>query len=1148
MIRTRSHLRLATGLAVATLGLAVATLGLAGASAASAASAPVPPPTTAVNLSPTQVATALFVAGDVGRESQIPSGTEDVVLEKVLQQLYTNQPSLSATQAITDIQSLQTTLTTRSQALSAATLTVMPGNERILALLDELNNSLPPTDVAHAVAQVTAQALSDSSSAKQVYGLPFDPSADARDTLSYTSFSPAATLARTAALAATNKTFGKVRDGLWQRASSESVYENTKNLVNENPALKTNTAIAALLKLLAPNGTLSTTVGALEGMINNGITQINNQNCTPTGSSGATSSCSAGALHDAQAVAQQCPGQTCQTAVSQAETDAPNEVQTIAAQQAAMAAESDALGAAGQALQQSESAAAQAAAEIGDEENQYLNYQSDQQTEKAGFDVATLAVTLSVAEVDPVAAATGLFTVLGDAIGFAQSAQDPSQILLQGIGNISQQLAGFENYTQTAFNALDTQLSSISSQISTLTSQLSTDFIQVEDQLGQVKVQLGNLDASVSTLQNSVDQLQSEVQSLFSTTANNDLYTVINRSIGYQQTFKHPISSDAFAMNASDLFSDATGKALSSVVLSGITGFDVTHAATNLGTATSSPFLDANINYFNDYPGAVTDSQNILWAPNQLTSVCASSLGLAGACLPDPDFWATSARAYAQLLMENPTDVTQLLLTKLGLITQEGQLVANGLQQLSVDNASTRKTGTGNQTLDAALSYYENWGGVPGAPGEPGLTQALSNEEQSYLASTDPSVPVAYGKPLSDAQINPWGGASQSPDLTGLLTTTSFTNVPLCASEVSELGAFGVNPSNYTLPQLTSQIIGFLPRDVLNAARLGIGQLSTCYTAELTGGVSAQDMSLAAGIVFHYTPSDNPQVHYVIGTISATAAHEALCAAAGVSLTGNQDLDGINEVRVNWPNWPGVSTTQYPGCANWSNTLGQPQNQTAPDGGFQQVVDPQLKQALAGLQTGIYNDIINGLTSGSGVEAAAQRFGAATALLNGYVSLGLPQSLATDDTLHSLVSGDGADAFASGDSTPSLKVAYAADVPAEVVAFYKAALQRLPSVDPAQLVQEVINAHVQQLTNAIRPHIVAAQAPAGGILAEINPVIGATIDRLDDTCAALQDSLGKTGADCSGATTTTAASLKSVANRPTTAHSARRTVTQHASK
>ena len=131
-MRTRIRIVIA-GLAALVVSLAIA----AGANAASS-------PSTAVQLSAAQVSQTLFVAGDVGRLSQIPSGIEDVVLEKVLPAALHQQPDARVSQAVSDIQGLQSALTSGSQAISPATLTVMAGNERILAILRALTGSDPP--------------------------------------------------------------------------------------------------------------------------------------------------------------------------------------------------------------------------------------------------------------------------------------------------------------------------------------------------------------------------------------------------------------------------------------------------------------------------------------------------------------------------------------------------------------------------------------------------------------------------------------------------------------------------------------------------------------------------------------------------------------------------------------------------------------------------------------------------------------------------------------------------------------------------------------------------------------------------------------------------------------------------------------------
>ncbi|MBV9414453.1 MAG: hypothetical protein JO363_05695, partial [Solirubrobacterales bacterium] len=654
-------------------------------------------PSTQVHLTPAQVAQALFVAGDVGRLSQIPSGTESVVLEKVLQQLYTDNPMLASGQAVTDIQGLQVVLASGSQAISPATLTVMAGNERILVILRALAGSNPSTEVRHALAAVTNQALTVSEQSTQFLGQSFDAAADSLDTLSFKAFSPQSTLAHSWSLASSNALFAQARDALWKGASHEGVADSTRALVGENPALQ-NAAVNALIGMLAADGSLATTVGQLESLVTGGVQTIADANCTPaSGASGTPpNNCSAGALHDAQLVAQACPGgpsdtsTACQTARNQAKNDAPDELSTISSEQAATAAAATALSDADQALAQANAAEAQAAAQLADEENAYLDYQSFQQVEKASFDVLSLAVSLSVSEIDPVNAVGALLNVVGDAVGFGFSGPDPNQLILMGIQGIAQQLSDFEQYTQSAFQSVDVQLSNISSQVS-----------QIAAQITQAQQQLTQLATQVANLQSSVDHLQSEVQSLFAQGARNDLGTLINQYIGFQQANGTPLPQTQFAQAAGALFQDATSTALTQTLLTVPTGFDALNAD-SLVVGNDPLTLDTNINLFNFFGAGVSDAPGSVGWPGALTTTCPPGADLGhDLCLPDPDFWATSARAFSQLLLENPSYVTPTRLAQLQAIQQEGQLIANALAELSVDNAGADAGGTGNKTLDA---------------------------------------------------------------------------------------------------------------------------------------------------------------------------------------------------------------------------------------------------------------------------------------------------------------------------------------------------------------------------------------------------------------------------------------------------------------
>jgi hypothetical protein len=1090
-MRTRFHILLAC------LAFALPVVLTAGAQAAT-------DPSTPVHLTASQVTQTLFVAGDVGRLSQIPSGTEDVVLEKVLQQLYTDNPTLSASQAVSDIQALQATLASGSQAISPATLTVMAGNERILAILRALTDSSLSGAVGHAVAEVTNQALTVSEQSTQFLGQAFDASADSLDTLSFSAFSPAGTLAQSWTLASTNNLFGQARDTLWKQASSESVFDSARTLLGEDPALQ-NSAVNALAGMLNADGSLDTSVGGLETLINGGVQQITDQNCTlASGSSGTSpSDCASGALHDAQLVAQNCPNgpndtsTACQNARTQAENDAPGELGSISAQQAATAAEAQALSDADGSLGASEAAESQAAAQLADEENAYLNYQSFQQAEKAGFDVLNLAVSLSVSEIDPVAAVGALLNVVGDAVGFSFSGPDPNTLILMGIQSIAQQLSDFEQYTQTAFQSVDTQLTNIASQVS-----------QIAAQITQAQQQLTQLANQVSTLQSSVDHLQSEVQSLFAQGARNDLGTLINQYIGFQQANGTPLPQTQFAQAAGALYQDATSTALTQTLLTVPTGFDAL-TADSLVTGSDPLTLDTNINLFNFFGAGASDASGISW-PGALSTTCPPNANLAqDLCLPDPDFWATSARAFSQLLLENPSYVTPTRITQLQAIQQEGQLIANALQQLSVDNAGTDAGGTGNKTLDAAISYFRYWGDNNNHGGAaPSLSTALENEEQRYLATaTVPTSPQ-----LNVAPVNPWGTTQQLPDVAGLQTLSSLKNIPVCSQDA---GLYGISPTSDELPSLPASLIGFIDPQFENAARLGVGTITACWVT-VASNDNGNNFDLTTQIKYFFTGGS--VTNEEIATAGSTDPDVVDCAGTPNPMKPFTP-DILATVVEGWLN--GGSN----GCPDVSGTL-TGTNLSPLDG--LQAANGAVAAALAHIRNNVYNDIIgggSGLTAGdslqTNVEQAATRLDGANELLDGYVSLGLPQALASDDTLQSLLAGTNSDTFAPT-SDGIAGTAPASNVPAQLVNLYEAAINTnvagvTSPEDPANLVASLVVQRASQLAAAINAHVVpsggqpaalrgevrlsadiATPATTSAVFAEENPYIGPTLDRLDE--------------------------------------------------
>ena len=441
-----------------------------------------------VHASPVQAARLLFVAGDVRRLSRIPSGTVDIVLEKVLQEEYDLDPALAPDQAQSDIASLSARLGNDART-SAATLSAVPGNQRILAILAALNGSNEPR-VQRAIAKVADQALAESSASARNLGREFNPAADSVSTLLYGGFSPAKTLTDTYDLAAKNPVFGRARDGLWQSASHESVFDNSTTLAANAPAT------------VASDGSITASVADVESTVRAGLNAI---------SAGTTQ-----AISDHRDVAGACPdGPNCQAFKDAAQAHGAEARRTIREQQEILSAAAGLLATFDAGEGTAVQAEGQAAAQVASAVNTYFAATDYNQYLDGAADVVGLVATLSVSEIDPAAAINGALKVVHDLINFGVPKPDANALILQGLQGVSQQLSAFAQETATQFRAVDARLETISRQVSSLAAQLST-------QLAEARTQLTGLGNALGDLQSSVDRLHSEIQRLFAEDARNN--------------------------------------------------------------------------------------------------------------------------------------------------------------------------------------------------------------------------------------------------------------------------------------------------------------------------------------------------------------------------------------------------------------------------------------------------------------------------------------------------------------------------------------------------------------------------------------------------------------------------------------------------
>src|SRR4051794_32238843 len=776
-----------------------------------------------VHASPSEVGRLLFVAGDVRRLSRTPSGTVDTVLEQVLQAEYRADPGLDPAAAAADVDGLRGAV--GNGATSPATLAVVAGNQRVLAILAAFERAQPAPRVKRAVAAVADRALTESSSPT------FDASADTRATLLYGSFSPAATLRATAGLAAADPAFGRARDRVWAAASQESVFSGAGALVAGDPDLQTD-VIRDLLARRAADGSLTASVDDLEGLARDGLQSVGAQTTT--------------ALDDHAQVVRTCPGQFCDAYRDRAKADGAAARGAIGDQQASLTAVAGLLAQAdadlGRALQAEEQGAAQVASSV----NAYYAATDYGEYVHLGSDVAGLVIGLTAVEVDPAAAITGIINVVGDIVGVSIQGPDANQLILDGLKGVSTQLSGFAQATAAQFRVVDARLEALARQVSDVAQNLST-------QLAEVRTQLDTLDTRLSTLQSSVDRLEAEIQSLFAALANGSLRTVIDSSIGYSTRNSDTLSAENFGKAADQLFSNATTIA---------SGPDVAAPAGPLDARTASDIngLDAHLNFFSAFAGGPLDNAGTAWP------------GALGTGLAAPDYWATAARAYAQLLLENRAHVVAGRLSEqLDGIVRQGKGLGAALAKINLHDDGDR--GTGNRLLNAALDYYGSWIDRDRA-GDPALLPALRAERAHFL-SLEP------GLTNPGRNVDLYGGAGQAP------------------GDVSDLGAFKGLVS-FVSPQITlpstdpaPALVTSIPAPVRNALRLNLGSLKINWDATFEGSIQrGQRGTLYVEFSYLYTDRDGKQ--YPLDTLRVTIPNAENCA-------GNGDyLDGARTVQTSW--------------------------------------------------------------------------------------------------------------------------------------------------------------------------------------------------------------------------------------------------------
>lgn len=770
-----------------------------------------------VTVGPAEVSAALFVAGDVARLSTVPAGTQALVQEKALQQMYADEPELSPSVAESYVRDMQLALSAAS-APSPASLQLMAGNQRILAILAALERpygepavELPPA-AKLAVSHLAAVALSGSSNIFAGAEEPkfFEPLADARTNLTFTSFAPGTVLRATRALAGQNKLFGEARDALWASASEERVFSEWKQLLAESKLLREGQALEALRKKIeAGEGTIAEEPSQLTALFTEGQTATQEESCEHSGvkeeAIGGKSipgipalQCSGGALYEAAKAPSVCT-KNCEAELEVRQTAAAKREAVIAEERAEMIAAAELLRPSDNKAAALQEATAQAQAQITEEEVAWAAYEA-QQAEKeaiakgvqAGLGVGTSVILLGTGNyLEGVEGLIGAGFEIYEGVEGALSnpPPGPQEITLQDLADLSNQLAGFQQYTQEAFQAINTQVAQLSSQ-------LARENYELKEGLEELGERLVKEQSTIYALQN-------EVQTLFAAQTKANLQQTIEVSVGWLARTGEPLSATRFQEDLVALKKYATEIANGALVNNAVTNPYTFEGAFQqlLGKTretTGEPAeLSEDISYLARFPNEAG------W-PSPL----------APSSLANTTFWAESSRAYAQLMLENAGHTTAADIAGVKALENEAlklERVEGSWSEASAAEATHPGSMTGNAILNEAIAKFERAAYGAGVDGTESVKTLLQDEaEESAQKWLEKNVTPGQNNPTG---VGLWSGPAQS------FSASSVAAAKYPALKWKECGGSeGENGAQ----EMPAQFIESLPAALVDGVRLGV--------------------------------------------------------------------------------------------------------------------------------------------------------------------------------------------------------------------------------------------------------------------------------------------------------------------------------------
>jgi hypothetical protein len=623
---------------------------------------------------------------------------------------------------------------------------------------------------------------------------------------------------------------------------------------------------------------------------------------------------------------------------------------------------------------------------------------------------STLGVLGPAGEI--VSAGAAIFSLLG-----GSSTPNPNAAVIQGLQKLSTQIANLQTFVGAQFMQVDAKLN-------TILTTLNTDFATVSWQLGAISGDVHQVQIGLLNVNTQLSQLEQYTSAFFQAQENDQL--MLDRVQYLNFAFGDIGSSNYNAAEAA------------------FTTWSMTNAADAIWAPTLFDFTDAGIysafEAFPNDPGVCSTPCPTPFAVdiNYLAQFPAANLHLQQGALTtspvplaNPDEWMLGARSYLELAHQWPQYAAVVPSSvRLEPIIQVGQMVQQAGQTINTTN-----TGPNFALFSGLESKYTN--------AINGFQTAIQTELGTYVGNLVNQQALAQ-----KTSLDLWAGIDQT---TGYMPPSLIPPGSITPAFGSPLALQLYGNDLLFLPAGLSAVI---PNSIKLLDELGLAQLHLWYTIMDTahGGPCTQFMGPECDIA---TPDLNasascpsgqgkPRSIRIVGTMLPGSVQVPPNNYVFIRDGSFCAQDGVDTVRGGDNTCTGTITTGLANCwqptiADWqgdvngirsawvANSTAKRADLVGPSVFYWEQV---LTNTLDADQQRFYAQLAADLSNQNGVtpvQLSGQELTGAKHLLQAYSSIGLPQSLQTNNVLHSVLFGP--NAISEAADVDSVFISFAAQPP-----------------------------------------------------------------------------------------------------------------------